>query len=147
MLQLDVTIEFPSELKKILDKNIYSKVIQDTLLETAVEAEGIARREAPIKTGYLRRSITHFAYPTKSGLSTKAKYWRMVEYGTKAHVIKPKNPKGFLAWKENGEWHSAKQVQHPGTEANPFLKRSLNKVRSQKIPAIAFSRSLKKYTG
>lgn len=145
---LSVEINISKGLEKMLDSSNYSKVTQDTLLRTAVKAEEITRREAPIDTGNLRRTINHFAKPKESGVYTKAKYWVMVEYGTKPHNITPKNPKGFLAWKTKGgkgEWVRAKQVRHPGNEPNPFVKRSLNKVRSQRIPAQSLKQALDTY--
>ena len=42
----------------------------------------------------------------------------MVEYGTKAHIIKAKNKKA-LYWK--GASHPVKSVRHPGSKAKPYL--------------------------
>ena len=139
-----VEIKFSKGLEKMLDKNTYSKVIQGTLLYIAVEAEGITRREAPVKSRYLRSSITYFANGMVSGVQTKAPYWKYIEYGTEPHIIKPKT-KGFLAWEEDKKWHYAKQVKHPGTDPNPFVKRALDRVRRDKIPSTALSRSLDNY--
>lgn len=143
----DVKINFsPAYMDKVNSKN-YAKVIEETLADTAIAAESITKKEAPVKTGTLRRSIGFFTKGSiMSGVKTNVKYWLAVEYGTKPHKITPKNKK-FLAWKEAGSWHFAKEVNHPGTEANPFVKRSLNKIKTQNIPAIALAKSLKKNLG
>jgi hypothetical protein len=47
-----------------------------------------------------------------------------VLHGTKAHVIKPRNRK-VLKFEINGRTVFAKQVNHPGTEANNFLLKAL----------------------
>lgn len=44
-----------------------------------------------------------------------------IEFGTKAHLIKPKSPDGVLAFKVDGDTVFSKSVQHPGTRANPVL--------------------------
>lgn len=48
-------------------------------------------------------------------------YWRFLEFGTKSHTIKPRKAKR-LAWKaDTGETVTAKQVKHPGTNAQPHI--------------------------
>lgn len=45
-------------------------------------------------------------------------YWRFVEFGTKAHFIKPKNRKALAI----GITGAYRQVRHPGARAVPFLR-------------------------
>ena len=42
----------------------------------------------------------------------------MVEFGTRAHIIRPKSKKA-LYWK--GAKRPVKQVSHPGSKAKPYL--------------------------
>jgi phage gpG-like protein len=65
-------------------------------------------------------------------VGTNVDYAAAVEFGTKAHVIKPRK-KSYLSFKINGVWVRAKQVNHPGTKAQPFM-----------FPAFEMNR--KKYT-
>lgn len=48
----------------------------------------------------------------------------ILEYGSKAHKITPKNKKA-LRWVENGKERFAKKVNHPGTEARLFISKIL----------------------
>ena len=70
-------------------------------------------------TGHLRRGIT-----TKIGdmevivHTSNIKYARGVEFGTRPHLIKPKNKKA-LYWK--GAKYPVKVVKHKGSRAKPYL--------------------------
>ena len=50
-------------------------------------------------------------------------YGRFVEFGTPPHIIKPKNKKA-LHWGGKGG-PIVKQVNHPGTRPNPFVRNTL----------------------
>lgn len=58
--------------------------------------------------------------------SWKVDYARYVEFGTKPHEIRPKNPDGVLVFKVGGKTVRAKVVHHPGTVAQPFIRPSLD---------------------
>lgn len=87
-------------------------------------------------SGFLRRSIGAgpvegtFSEGGLSGtVSASAPYALHVEYGTKPHVIKPRT-KRALRWASAGGkngWAFAKQVNHPGTAARPFLRPALTR--------------------
>jgi hypothetical protein len=49
---------------------------------------------------------------------------RYVVEGTRAHVIAPRDKKA-LFWE--GARHPVREVHHPGTKANPFMQRALDK--------------------
>ena len=53
-----------------------------------------------------------------------SKHAACVEYGTKPHVIEPVNKK-VLAFKVDGQTVFAKKVNHPGTQAIPFMRGAL----------------------
>ena len=63
-----------------------------------------------------------------SKFTSNIKYAPMVEYGTRAHVIKPKNKK-VLYWK--GAAHPVKKVNHPGSRAKPYLIPAFEKEKDQ----------------
>lgn len=132
--------------KKLGLKEGYDKVLADTLLLSSVQAEGLIRREAPVDTGNLRRSVQHFTKGSKeAGVSARgAKYWVDIEYGTAPHVITPKKSKA-LRFQIGKDEVYAKKVQHPGTAPNPFVKRAVNTLRSRKMVQQAFRVSLQKH--
>lgn len=132
--------------KKLGLKDGYDKVLADTLLLSSVQAEGLIRREAPVDTGNLRRSVQHFTKGSKeAGVSARgAKYWVDIEYGTAPHVITPKKSKA-LRFQIGKDEVYAKKVQHPGTAPNPFVKRAVNTLRSRKMVQQAFRASLQKH--
>lgn len=132
--------------KKLGLKDGYDKVLADTLLLSSVQAEGLIRKEAPVDTGNLRRSVQHFTKGSKeAGVSARgAKYWVDIEYGTAPHVITPKKSKA-LRFQIGKDEVYAKKVQHPGTAPNPFVKRAVNTLRSRKMVQQAFRASLQKH--
>ncbi|GAA3172480.1 hypothetical protein [Nonomuraea roseoviolacea] len=53
-----------------------------------------------------------------------------LEVGTRPHVIRPRNPNGWLRWVgSDGKVHFAKKVNHPGTRAQPHLRPALEDLR------------------
>lgn len=101
------------------------------------------------QTGALTASIGFGLDATTSNgaagyIEAAEKYASLVERGTKAHDIWPKEGHGFegplrkgqsrrkkddigthrvaLRWTSGGQTHFAKMVHHPGTEAIPFMK-------------------------
>lgn len=130
-MSVNVNIDFSDRYKKIVAGN-YDRYIDEALKRTIVEADSICQKEAPVKTGNLRRSIgTSHPSILKVCLTCNAKYWVNVQYGSAAHTITG-NP--LLAWKgDDGKMHFARKVQHPGTTANPFVTRTAKKVLGKKL--------------
>ena len=117
-----------SELNKF---SIYLKIkseedetkIQQPLKNTGMKIEASAKdnltKNKSINTGHLRRGIANFRRGMTVTIHTSnIKYAPMVEYGTRSHIIKPKNKKA-LYWK--GATHPVKKVNHPGSKAKPYL--------------------------
>lgn len=96
--------------------------------EVVEEIADDARRYAPVDTGALRESIQveHDA-PGRSRIAAYADYAAEVEYGTRPHVIEP-DTKEALAWPGMVGGPYAR-VNHPGTEAQPFLRPAVYKRR------------------
>jgi hypothetical protein len=104
------------------------------------QIENRARLYAPVNTGNLRSSITSVV--TSRGLTvsgvvgTPLEYAVYVHEGTRPHEITPRTPGGTLTWKagpgsgENrpGPRVYARRTFHPGTRANPFLRRAMEDV-------------------
>lgn len=134
MISLSLDVKYGSSYyKKLgLKGKKHSDMISETLDYGLNEANNIARREAPIKTGNLRRSITKrkpskFVGELRSNAGSEGfKYWAAVQYGAAPHTITPKRG-NFLVFEKDGEIIRTKKVNHPGTVANPFVTRTLNR--------------------
>lgn len=95
-------------------------------LARAVAAD--ARRYVGVDTGALRSTIRVRGNRVTAG-GAKAPYWYFHHEGTAPHTIEPRFKKA-LYWP--GARHPVARVNHPGTEANPFLKRALYTKRTLK---------------
>ena len=116
-MSINVDIEFSKRYKDIMGAK-YDEIADEVLTRTIVEADAICQREAPVDTGTLRRSIG-ILHPDfcRVCLTAAVKFWRYVQYGTSAHTIR----------------HRARKVNHPGTKANPFLTRTVKKIKANKL--------------
>lgn len=57
-------------------------------------------------------------------------YGLFMEVGTRAHVIRPRRPDGWLRWVgDDGRVHFARVVHHPGTRPYAYLRRALASLR------------------
>lgn len=82
------------------------------------------KREAPVRTGNLRRSIRLGAVNQSSAYTVaSANYAAPVEYGTRPHEIRPRRRKALRWQAGDGGVRFARVVRHPGTRANPFMRR------------------------
>jgi hypothetical protein len=89
--------------------------------DLALSAVAEEKKLAPVKTGNLRRSI-HVGRVTdrEAEVIAGAEYAAHVEFGTRAHEIRPRSRKA-LRWKDGSRTRFAKVVRHPGTKAQPFM--------------------------
>lgn len=90
--------------------------------DLALSAVGEQKKLSPVKTGNLRRSI-HVGHVSDRSADTiaSAQYAAFVEYGTRAHEIRPRS-KSVLRWKDKGgNFRYAARVRHPGTRAQPYM--------------------------
>jgi HK97 gp10 family phage protein len=119
MIRIDTSEldRFSVDVGKLSDKTKGN--VQKVLNNTGFKIETKAKGNVPVDTGHLRRGIT-----TKIGdmevivHTSNIKYARGVEFGTRPHLIKPKNKKA-LYWK--GAKHPVKVVKHKGSRAKPYL--------------------------
>jgi len=103
--------------------------IDDALLETALDVEAGAKRRAPVDTGTLRGDIrTRKARPGVYYTGNTVEYAPAMEYGSQPHLITPTDADA-LRFKVDGEVVFASRVNHPGTEAQPYLRPALAAVR------------------
>jgi len=114
----------PEKMTKELGKAI-DKVI--------TKIEGTAKREAPVNKqgggGNLRQSISSKMSGVARGIvSVDADYAGYVHEGTRPHIIRIRNKKVLANKRTNNVF--GKVVHHPGTKANPFLQRAIDKSSS-----------------
>lgn len=58
-------------------------------------------------------------------IGSDVEYAAMVHDGTRPHRIEPRTPGGVLRFTVGGQVVFARFVNHPGTQAKPFLDRAL----------------------
>lgn len=100
-------------------------VLKDSL-PNEYRKRGTLRRRLTIRTSKVARSQGNVGVfvnvkPLRPGGTQNPNdpyYWRFVEFGTKAHFIKPKNRRALAI----GLTGAYKQVRHPGARATPFLR-------------------------
>jgi len=85
----------------------------------AMRGVAFAKKEAPVRTGYLRRSIQADIRPLKASIFPIAEYAPHVEFGTRPHIIVPVRTEA-LRWNNT----FVKRVRHSGTKPNPFMARA-----------------------
>ena len=86
----------------------------------------LAKQTAPFRSGHYRDSfVKHRARVRGQAavtVSNTADYALIIEQGSRAHVIEPRNKKA-LWWP--GARHPVKRVHHPGTKAQHILRNAL----------------------
>jgi HK97 gp10 family phage protein len=108
--------------------------IQNALQRSILLIESMAKREAPVNKqsggGNLRQSIRSQMTNAYTGVvSVGAVYALFVHQGTRPHIIQARDKK-VLANVRTGQIFG-RTVHHPGTRANPFLQRAVDKARPE----------------
>ena len=125
--------------------NILEKAIQLTALELhrniVIEAPKGTRGATDTDPGVSRTSrLAGSWHPEKIsklewGLWSNVVYRMMVQTGTKAHDIRPKNAK-VLRFEVQGKIVFCKLVHHPGTKENPYITRAIEATK-KRLPEFA----------
>jgi len=101
---------------------IAAPILQNAIVAAqATLAKFTTGATVPIKTGYLVQNWGFDIGTLIARWYPKASYAPYVEFGTKAHEIRPVKAR-VLANKETGQFFGT-LVHHPGTKANPFMER------------------------
>lgn len=95
---------------------------QQALIESANFLLTEMEVRVPVKSGNLRRSLSIRVEGDRVIVGPTAAYAAYVEFDTRPHEIKPKNPNGVLVFQVNGKTVYARKVHHPGTRAQPFVR-------------------------
>ena len=85
---LEVEVDFGSKFEKIANGN-WNQIVDSALKRMVVEADSICQKEAPVRTGTLRRSIG-VSHPGMCVVClTGVNYWGYVQYGTSRQSANP----------------------------------------------------------
>lgn len=141
-------LEGIKELYRRLDAISEPSARKNLIGAIALAAVGFAKEEAPHQTGNLRRTIrlgevTADDATILAGGIDGVGYARHVEFGTRPHKIRPRRARR-LRWPANGadrrltgtarsgtsDFIYANEVDHPGTQPNPFMRRGVERAAS-----------------
>jgi hypothetical protein len=114
------------ELQRRLSDSRLRSLEEQALSRVLAVVEGNVKRHTPVKTGNLRRTITHrVERPGVRGVvGTNASYARPVHEGSRAHLIRPRRA-SVLRFKVGSKIIYSKLVRHPGTRGQPFMLEGL----------------------
>lgn len=104
----------------------FTQPIQRSLVQATQLVRSSSIRNAPVKTGNLRRSITVDNSQIRSWVGivwTNLIYARIQEFWG---IIRPKKAK-MLRWKKDGKWYAARQVEIKGKK---YMTKALESNRS-----------------
>ena len=113
-------------------KNLSKINIQKPLEQACLLVENQAKENAPVQTGYLRRSITHEINGNEGIIGTNVEYAPYVEFGTGLFSSQGDGRKD-VPWRyqsADGSWHTTS-----GQNPQPYLQPALleNKKNIEKI--------------
>ncbi len=98
------------------------EAIRPTMENVARDIEADIIRNAPVDSGDMVKTVKRRGTTITVGTD----YWHFVEYGTRAHVIRPRTKKAL--WWPDAQ-HPVKRVWHPGTKAQPFIRPAATRQR------------------
>ena len=130
-INADELNKFSIEIPKLYEKNeaLVRQTVKNSAFNIQKNAISNLTKNKSVDTGHLRRGISTDIRGLGATIHTSnIKYAPMVEYGTKAHIIRAKNKKA-LYWK--GAKHPVKKVNHPGSKAKPYLIPAFNQEKDQ----------------
>ena len=93
------------------------------------ETKGFMRGLVPVKTGFLRESITRRTTPKGFLVYAAAPYAKFVDQGTAPHAIFPIGASVLRWFGPLGAPIFAKNVFHPGTMGHHFVQRTKEAMR------------------
>jgi hypothetical protein len=130
-MEFSVTI---TGLDQLVAKLRQAPEIAAPILQRALSASGAilakhtVKGVVPWRTGFLAQTFKAELTTGMLTWSPTASYAPFVEFGTKPHVIVPKDKKA-LWWP--GAAHPVRSVNHPGTKPNQFMERIVSESQSE----------------
>lgn len=128
-----------------LPLNIERNIMRAALRSGARVIADEAKKNVPVQYGELKASIRTGSNRKKGGVEAyaragnkKAYYYRFVEYGTAAHIIKAgKNKQMLIFTARDGRKVETLQVNHPGAVAKPYMRPALDSKGNEAVQAVA----------
>ena len=114
--------KFAVELVELSEKSRdnVQKAIKKSAFNIEAKAKNNLKANRSVVTRHLTRNVATQMGDLEATIHTSnVKYAVIVEKGSKAHVIRPKNKKA-LYWE--GAKRPVKLVNHPGSKAKPYLE-------------------------
>jgi HK97 gp10 family phage protein len=93
----------------------------NVLVHSANYIKADMEARVPVRTGRLRQSIEVKVFTDRVVIGPDTEYAAYVEFGTKPHVIRPRNKKA-LSFYVGGQRIVVTKVNHPGTKAQPYVR-------------------------
>jgi HK97 gp10 family phage protein len=132
--------QFLQSLPLKIEKNIMRAALRAGARVIANEA----KLNVPIQDGDLKRSIRTGSNAKKGKVEAYAKagdkkawYYRFVEFGTAAHIIKGKNGGMLRFMAKDGKAIQTLQVSHPGAIAKPYMRPALDSKSGEAVMAVS----------
>lgn len=132
--------QFLQSLPLKIEKNIMRAALRAGARVIANEA----KLNVPIQDGDLKRSIRTGSNAKKGRVEAYAKagdkkawYYRFVEFGTAAHIIKGRNGGMLRFMAKDGKAIQTLQVSHPGAIAKPYMRPALDSKSGEAVMAVS----------
>jgi len=133
---IKIEIKGLEELKAAFKRS--PEIVRDQIQKAIGLSVALVNREAKLTApvsqvkgkpgGRLRAGIRSEISPFRGIVESTVNYGIYVHEGTAPHIIRPVRRKA-LYWK--GAAHPVKMVRHPGTKANPFMKRGAERAEGK----------------
>lgn len=131
--------QFLQQLPLKIEKNIMRAALRAGARVIADEA----KQNVPVQYGDLKKSIRTGSNAKKGRVEAYAKagdkkawYYRFVEFGTAAHIIKGKSGNNLKFTTKDGKLIQIPQVNHPGAKAKPYMRPALDSKGDDAVLAV-----------
>lgn len=111
------------------EPNRNDQVLNEWKNQGSREVQQVMRNNSPFKSGFFRESITTRFTPKGFTTYPAIDYAKIVEEGSKPHIIRPINVKALRWFGRWGQPIFAKKVSHPGTKGQFVVKKTYQQVR------------------
>ncbi len=115
--------------------------LQNVLIKTTFKLQEVAKRNAPLDTGHLRRNIKIVRINQNSYLVvSEAPYSASMEFGSRPHWTSAENLKTWARRKlgnENAAYAIQKKIAMRGVDRHPFMVPALMEVKNIWVPRFA----------
>lgn len=116
-----------AQLNEAAKRGVIAKTAQDVFDYVEQQADTHTKEGALKRSVYIKSVSGGYEIGHDERIAPHAKF---VHWGTKPHVIKPKDKK-VLRFVAGGKFAFAKSVNHPGYKGHPWLKDAVERIAPQ----------------